>query len=315
MTGDPERNLRALSVHANMSVTEMIEELANTSFGGRRIAAAYLLARSWRQSAALRVIATISGAMSIANQTSILAQLVSHRLVHAIVATGAVVTHSIVQECGGVRRAVRPGETDDQLAAAELNRVHDTLESDGNLNIVARVVDDIVPGLRGPVGSHQIVRALGGSRLLGSPELVAVASQVGVPLFVPALSDCELGLRLADRQAKTEEWSYDAFADLRAYRSWLEEGSEYAVLSLGGGVPRNWAQQMFAEVDRNVGPSLVSGLRICPDVAELGHLSGSTFSEATSWRKIRAYKPDRFVEVLADATLVFPLIAEGMLSS
>jgi deoxyhypusine synthase len=75
---------------------------------------------------------------------------------------------------------------------------------------------------------------------------------------------------------------------------------------------------MFAEVNehgaRQVGARLVSGIRVCPDVTTLGHLSGSTFSEARSWRKIPRYDDGAFVEVSSDFTIVFPLIAVAMLS-
>jgi deoxyhypusine synthase len=255
--------------------------------------------------------------LSIAQQTSIVAQLIDAGCIHAIVTTGAVVTHSLTHEAGGRRRPVQVGENDEHLAALGLNRVFDTIESDSNLTLLRDLVSGLRQmGLKGRVGSATIMRHLGMSNGLHETGLVRTASAAGVPIFVPALSDSELGLRLSE--GTTSDWSYDAFEDLSAFRRRIETGRDCGVLSLGGGVPRNWAQQMFAEVNqhsaRQVGARLVSGIRVCPDAPALGHLSGSTFSEARSWRKIPHYDDGAYVEVSCDFTIVFPLIAVAMLS-
>lgn len=305
---------RPLRLEPGMSVAALLEELDQSSFGARSVALAAKLAASWHRQS-LRVIMSISGALSVAQQTSIVAQLVESRLVHAVITTGAVVTHSVTSEAGGRRRAVQPGESDDELAQKGLNRIFDTIESDSNFDILKVIADELDADLFGAVGSASIVRQLGLSPRLSQGGLITTAARMGAPVFVPALSDSELGLRLAGVPAAG--WHYDAFADLAAYRNWIESGSDCALLSLGGGAPRNWAQQMFAEIDAPVGkrPQLVSGVRVCPDAAALGHLSGSTFLEARSWRKIPRYSDEAFVEVSADFTIVFPLIAEAMLRS
>ena len=312
MTDDWQRPLR---ISSDMTVAALVDELAQSSFGARNVAHACRLARSWSSLPEFRVILTISGALSIAQQTSIVAQLIEARRVHAVVTTGAVVTHSLTQEAGGRRRAVRPGESDEDLAGLGLNRVLDTIESDSNLAALKDLVGELRQlGLQGRVGSATILRKLGMSTRLRDGGLIKRAAAAAIPIFVPALSDSELGLRLSE--GGLTEWTYDAFDDLTVFRRWIEAGRDCALLSLGGGVPRNWAQQMFAEVNAHGtrhGANLVSGIRVCPDVAALGHLSGSTFLEARSWRKIPAYSDDAFVEVSADFTIVFPLIAVAML--
>lgn len=306
---------KPLKIEPQMTVAELLDELAHSSFGARSVARASRLAQSWAATRDLRVVLTISGALSIAQQTSIVAQLIEAGRVHAVVATGAVVTHSLTQEAGGQRRSVAADESDEDLALRGLNRIFDTIESDSNLAILAALVDELRQSpLNGPVGSAAILRQLGTSARLAGGGLVSTAAKADVPLFVPALSDSELGLRLAE--APRSVWAYDAFADLAAFRSWILSGHDCALLSLGGGVPRNWAQQMFSEVNDHGARErarLVSGVRVCPDPPGLGHLSGSTFSEARSWRKIPRYDDEAFVEVGTDFTIAFPLIAIGML--
>ncbi|HUE87060.1 MAG TPA: deoxyhypusine synthase family protein [Vicinamibacterales bacterium] len=310
---------RPLRVAPDMTVAALVDELSYSSFGARRVARACQLASRWASNPQLRVIITISGALSIAQQTSIVAQLIGAGKLHAVITTGAVVTHSLTQEAGGRRRSVGPEESDEALAQGGLNRVFDTIESDDNLSLLHALVTELSAAeLRGNVGSVDILRALGTSSRLRGEGLVAAAARAEVPIFVPALSDSELGLRLARTVRAGTSWTYDGFADLQRFADWLRRGTDYAILSLGGGVPRNWAQQMFAEVNDHgagEGPRLVTGIRICPDTEPLGHLSGSTFSEARSWRKIPAYDDRRFVEVPLDFTLVFPLLAISMLQN
>ena len=145
-----------------MMVTELVEELQHSSFGARSLARACTLAQRWSETPGLRVIVTISGALSVTQQTSTVAQLITARKVHAIVTTGTVVTHSLTQEAGGRRRAVEPQESDEELAGRGLNRIFDTIESDENLDLLVGLVRRLSEsGLQGRVGSSEILARVG----------------------------------------------------------------------------------------------------------------------------------------------------------
>jgi deoxyhypusine synthase len=94
------------------------------------------------------------------------------------------------------------------------------------------------------------------------------------------------------------------------------------ILTIGGGVPRNWTQQfgVFAELLARRGIEKVPlkryhyGVRICPEPVNWGGLSGSTYREAVSWGKfVPEEEGGRFAEVLDDATVALPLIAGAVL--
>lgn len=84
-------------------------------------------------------------------------------------------------------------------------------------------------------------------------------------------------------------------------------------------MPRNWAQQMLPFLGSETGnrgvqlPEVVAAVRICPDPAFLGHLSGSTYSEGISWGKFDSQNKENLVEVHCDATIAFPFLARAML--
>ncbi len=93
-------------------------------------------------------------------------------------------------------------------------------------------------------------------------------------------------------------------------------------ITLGGGVPRNWAQQIGPYLDllqkrAGIGDGLVRfqyGVRICPEPTHWGGLSGCTYSEGVSWGKfVPEAEGGRFAEVYADATTVWPLLIKAVL--
>ena len=108
----------------------------------------------------------------------------------------------------------------------------------------------------------------------------------------------------------------------RYYADTLLQQERLGIFTIGGGVPRNWAQQFgpFIELrHRRGGEDLPLkrfhyGVRICPEPVNWGGLSGCTYSEAVSWGKfVPPEEGGRFAEVLLDATVGLPLIAGAVL--
>ena len=56
------------------------------------------------------------------------------------------------------------------------------------------------------------------------------------------------------------------------------------------------------------------GVRICPEPVHFGGLSGCTYSEGVSWGKFKAKSEGgRWAEVLADATIAWPIIIKAVM--
>ncbi|MFP6654200.1 MAG: deoxyhypusine synthase family protein, partial [Myxococcota bacterium] len=82
------------------SVNALVSAMANTAFGGRRLGeAADALEEMVRDEDCFRVV-TISGAMTIAKQGLVLCEMIERGWVQAIVATGALMTHGVVEGAG-----------------------------------------------------------------------------------------------------------------------------------------------------------------------------------------------------------------------
>jgi deoxyhypusine synthase len=146
-------------------------------------------------------------------------------------------------------------------------------------------------------------------------------------VFVPAFTDSELGIDFALHRRKRERdgrpyLRFDAYDDFEHFSQMMFTKKKWGILTIGGGVPRNWSQQVgvFAELlarREKIKMPLKRyhyGVRICPEPVYWGGLSGSTYSEAVSWGKfVPPEEGGRFAEVFDDATVVLPLVAGAVL--
>ena len=116
---------------------------------------------------------------------------------------------------------------------------------------------------------------------------------------------------------------FNPFLDLNSFARFCTDAERLGIFTIGGGVPRNWAQEVgpFVDVmntrlgrDEPEAPQYSYAVRICPEPAHWGGLSGCTYTEGVSWGKfVPRSKGGRFAEVHADATTVWPLLVKAVL--
>jgi deoxyhypusine synthase len=296
------------------------------SFGARQVGRGWSALKDISDDRDCSVVLTVSGAMTVAKLGSIFGALISRGIVNAIVTTGAVVTHALVEEMGMKHYKLPDSVSDTQLAELKLNRVYDSIEPEKNLETLDQHVREALGELKKsrPLGSFELVRHLSTELLHHRKSgFLTSALRQDADVFVPALTDSELGLSIFrfNQSQSPGGLFYDPFVDLSHYAEWLQSRRRVAFLTLGGGVPRNWAQQMlpFLRSGEKRGrhsnlPRVKAAIRICPDDPSLGHLSGSTYSEGITWNKFTREDNTDFVEIPCDATIVFPLLAKALLT-
>lgn len=305
------RPLSPIRLSADVSPDELLEQMAGGSFGARSLGHAWSVLRGVIADPDCKVLLTVSGALSVAQLGPIFAAMVKRDILHAVVCTGAVVTHQLVLELGMEQLHVPAGATDAALAAKRLHRVFDSIEPKANLDALGQFVRLTIGDASGALSSARIVRHLSSNLPVRTGWLAEAANQ-NVPVFVPALTDSELGLALHDYAGNSSRrFHFDPMLDIDEMLSWMRERTRIAIVTLGGGVPRNWAMQMIPYLrsrDASAIPHLCAGIRICPDSPAYGHLSGSTYSEAVTWGKLNADDLPNFAEVTCDATIAFPML-------
>jgi len=323
------------------SFSDLLEAMGRASFGGRRLGEAFEVMKEMLGDSDCYVVATVSGAMTIAKMGKILCRMIERGMVQAMVATGALMAHGFSESIGRTHFKFDPRMSDAELFAKGYNRVYDTLEPESNLNAVERVVSATLR--RVPEGmelsSEFITRELGRTLAEEQPGdgILKSAYLKGVPVYVPAFTDSEMGLdvstwamgqgRPGRPGSSYEELTssvprFNPFLDLNSYARHVMRARTLGIFTIGGGVPRNWAQQVGPYVDitnARLGtdftpPRFKYGVRICPEPDYWGGLSGCTYAEGVSWGKfVPREEGGRFAEVLSDATLVWPLLFQGLL--
>ena len=323
--------LKPLDLASAGSVDALVRAMSDTAFGGRRLGeAADVLEAMVRDESCFRVV-TISGAMTIAKQGLVLCEMIERGWVQAIVTTGALMTHGLSEGAGMLHFKHRTGMRDEDLYGRGYNRVYDTIELEKNLDDVERILQTALAKLPdGTVLSSRIVcQELGRwlSQETGGRAILKSAVEHDVPVYVPAFTDSELGLDLSifnHLRAKRGEAAYrfDPFLDLDDFADRIREHERLGIFTIGGGVPRNWAQQVgpYLEILRaRLGSDepvrrYRYAVRICPEPEHWGGLSGCSYTEGVSWGKfVPEEEGGRFAEVFADATIAWPLVVRAVM--
>jgi deoxyhypusine synthase len=293
------------------------------------------------------VVMTLSGAMTVAKQGRIICEMIDRGLVDIIVTTGALMAHGLTESIGLVHYAADPNTNDVALFKKGYNRIYDTLEMESNLNDVFGLVSRVLDNREPPGGvwcSRSFCAAVGEylGHLAQGPGILRSAYEQGVPVFIPAFCDSEVGLDFAtwamarsikgkghdDRNRGLvpddvfeEVPGFNPFLDLQEYARLIGRAEHLGIFTIGGGVPRNWAQQVGPYYEITAArleaplevPRFRYGIRICPEPVHWGGLSGCTYSEGVSWGKfVPVEEGGRFAEVHADATLVWPLLMKAV---
>lgn len=326
--------VRPLDLGACNDFDELAAAMGRTAFGGRQLGEAVDVLVAMARNPECQVVLTLSGAMTVAKMGLVICDMIDHGLVQAVISTGALMAHGLVEAAGLEHFKYRDGMNDQTLYERGYNRVYDTLEPESNLTHVEHtllaVLDSWDPTetlcsqmLNDRLG-HYLVEHHGNTR-----GVLKSAYLKRVPVYVPAFTDSEIGLGVAifnRRQALRgkQRLHYDPFLDLEHYATAVARATQLGVFTIGGGVPRNWAQQVapFLEItDRLLGREgggqiarFGYGVRICPEPTHWGGLSGCTYAEGVSWGKFVARdQGGMYAEVYADATIAWPLVVKAAL--
>lgn len=277
-------------------------------------------------------VLTLSGAMTPAGMGLIVCDLIDRGCVQAIISTGALITHGFVQSAGMAHFRHRSDISDIEAHNRGYNRIYNVIELEKNLDdtedIIKRVLKSLNPYI--DLSSHLVNRELG-RWLVKNTEgrgILKSAFEMNVPVYIPAFTDSELGLdtliyimaRVLDGKNPPAS---NEFIDLMNFMELFNQQTKAGIYTIGGGVPRNWAQQIppllqllksripDSEKLAHIKPKkYCAGVRICPEPVEWGGLSGCPYTEGVAWGK---FDPNgQYAEILADATIIWPFIHQAV---
>lgn len=329
---DKLRPIYPLDLSKIKTIDDLVRAMGDTAYTARQIGDAADVLEAMARDKDCFVVMTLAGALTVGKMGLVFCDLIESGIVKAIVSTGALMAHGLVEATGRSHFRYDPTTMDDnELFLAGYNRVYDSLEPETNLDHVEEVVDGILDKWEPDdiVCSWKLHQRIGEFLAKNSKGrgILKSAYEHKVPVFVPAFSDSELGLdfalnQYARKKEKRPGLRFDPFEDFETFASTMMATRKMGIFTIGGGVPRNWSQQfgVYAELMARRGYENLPlkrynyGVRICPEPVHWGGLSGSTYTEAVSWGKfVPPEEGGRFAEVLEDATVALPLVVGAVL--
>jgi deoxyhypusine synthase len=296
------------------NVVNMIDDFAYMSFQARNLYRACKIYEQMLKDKDCTIILTLAGSIFSAGLKEVVVDMIENNMVDAIVSTGALIVDQDFFEALGFRHYIgSPQVDDDELQKLHIDRIYDTFIDEDELRIcdetVARIADSLPPR---PYSSREFIIEMGrylernGSK---SRSVILSAYKKALPIFVPAFSDCSAGFGLIQHQSKKEKHvSIDSAKDFLELTRLKLMAEETGLVMVGGGVPKNFAQDVVVAADILTSKVNMHKYAIQLTVADErdGALSGSTLKEAHSWGKVDVGREQM---VFGEATVTFPLLA------
>lgn len=281
------------------------------------------------------VILTLAGSLISAGLKKAIITLLENNMVDAIVSTGANIVDQDFFEGLGFKHYIAPGSPEappvDDLTLRDLmiDRIYDTYIDEDDLrdcdDTTKTIFDEFEPGA---YSSREFIEAMGKYLAEKHPKnesIVKTAFKKRVPIFVPAFSDCSAGFGIVLHQVERRERGeatvcFDSGADFRELTdiklAAAEAGGDTGLLMLGGGVPKNFAQDIVVAAEllaerkggQARGDVAMHKYAVQMTVADSrdGALSGSTLREACSWGKVDVVHEQM---VFGELSALFPILA------
>ncbi|MCF8259635.1 MAG: deoxyhypusine synthase [Melioribacteraceae bacterium] len=300
--------------HNVVPVVDAMEKMAFSARDLNRAAKIYNMMLDDNECA---VILTLAGSVFSAGLKKIVYDLVSNNMVDAIVSTGAIMVDQDFFEALGFKHYIGNQFSDDnELRELHIDRIYDTFIDEDELRICDDTTAEIFDSLEPRAYSSRELLWHFGKYLdeNGGPKVddsvIYAAYKNDVPIFVPAFSDCSAGFGIVMHQHKNPEKhvSFDSGKDFYELTKIKLANSETGIFMVGGGVPKNFTQDIVVAADilQEDAPMHKYAIQITVADVRDGALSSSTLKEASSWGKVETTYEQM---VYSEATLALPLIA------
>ena len=244
-----------------MRISKLPQAIGQTA-GGRNLGEAVDVLEAMLRDPDCAMVGTFSGAMSVAKMGLLICEMIDRGWLQAVVTTGALVAHGFIETLGRAHYKYPENVSDRVLFQQGYNRIYDTLEMEANLDYA----EDVFRSVLEKLDQDQVWSSAGLCRELGrylaehtdAPGILRNAYLKGVPVYIPAFTDSELGLDLAGYMVRRAlaagqqfpaalgalSLKFNPFVDLGAYAQQALAAKKLGIFTIGGGVPRNWAQQV-----------------------------------------------------------------------
>ncbi|KAG2473736.1 MAG: Deoxyhypusine synthase-like protein [Nitrosopumilales archaeon] len=316
------RDIPHIKLNPKMKIEDLVEIYSRSGFNGRQLGeAAKLYAKMIQDDATICL--TISGALTPVGFGGIFKTLIERGFVDWVITTGANVYHEDHFAWGLPIKQGHFDVDDMKLYDNEIVRIRDvyikfyeTLEAQDQ--VVQRTFKENF--VENPFTTAEFCNLMGKVSKESSkyPEksFLTSAYDYDVPIYVSTLKDSSLALNLAVHRLRDKKYNLDFVREILEQAAIVYNSKKSGIVELGGGVPKNTAQQTGPLLDqilrRNDGGQDYI-IQITDARPDTGGLSGSTLQEGKTWGKIQD-SHQGMITVYADATIAFPILALYVIS-
>ena len=306
-----------------MTIEDLVNVFSSSGFNGRQLGdAAKLFAEMIKEDATICL--TVSGALTPVGFGGIIKTLIERGFIDWIVTTGANVYHEDHFAWGLPVKQGSFNVDDMKLYENEIVRIRDiyikfyeTLEAEDQ--IIQKSFGEDFPDKSFTTAEFSNLMGKISKEKSKHPEksFITTAYDYDVPVYISTIKDSSLALNLAVHRLRDKTYNLDFVREIIEQAAIVYDSKKSGILELGGGVPKNTAQQTGPLLDqilrRNDGGQDYI-IQITDARPDTGGLSGATLQEGKSWGKVQDAH-NGMVTVYADATIAFPILALYVLSN
>lgn len=311
-----------IQLDPKMTIEDLVDVFSKSGFNGRQLGnAAKLYSKMIKENATICL--TISGAMTPVGFGGIIKTLIERGFVDWIIATGANVYHEDHFAWGLPIKQGHYNVDDTKLYQNEIVRIRDVfIKFYETLEAEDQVIQKMFENFDGKsFTTAEFCNFMGKMSKQNSPHpdksFLVTAYDYDVPVYISTIKDSSLALNLAVFRLQDKQYPLDFLREILEQASILYNSKKSGILELGGGVPKNTAQQTGPLLDqilrRNDGGQDYI-IQITDARPDTGGLSGATLQEGKSWGKVQDPHKD-MITVYADSTIAFPILALYVLSN
>ena len=297
------------------NVVPMVEAFGSMAYASREVARASKIYNMMLSDKKCSVILCIAGSLVSAGLKKVVVDMIQNNMVDAIVSNGANIVDQDFFEALGYKYYIGTlyNNDDNLLRDLHIDRIYDTYIDEDQLKECDETIHKICNYLEPrPYSSREFIWEMGKwleKKGKGKDSIVYNAYKYGVPVFVPAFSDCSAGFGFVAHQTEHPE----AHVTIDSAKDFLEltkikiKAKETGLMMFSGGVPKNFAQDtvVAAEILGADAPMHKYAVQITVADVRDGALSGSTLKEASSWGKVSTALEQM---VYGECTTLIPLI-------
>ena len=317
------KDIPHIKLDPKMTIEDLVEVFASSGFNGRQLGeAAKLYAKMIKED--VTICLTVAGAMTPVGFGGIIKTLIERGFVDWIVTTGANVYHEDHFAWGLPVKQGSFNVDDMKLFENEIVRIRDVYIK---FYETLEVEDQIIQKMFGKDFPDESFTTAEFCNFMGKiskekakyPEksFITTAYEYDVPVYISTIKDSSLALNLAVHRLAGKKYNLDFVREILEQAAILYDSKKSGILELGGGVPKNTAQQTGPLLDqilkRNDGGQDYI-IQITDARPDTGGLSGATLQEGKSWGKVQ-HAHEGMITVYADATIAFPILALYVLSN